>query len=73
MARDVEHTSVALWNVTRASVAEIRIPGAKPVPLRSYFDAQHFGTAARALVSIDAPGIYVTLNPVKPELLRLSP
>jgi hypothetical protein len=73
IARDVEHTLVALWNTTRALVSEIRIPGAKPVPLRGYFDAQHFGAAARAVVSIDAPGIYVTLNPVKPELLRLSP
>jgi hypothetical protein len=52
-------------------VIEIRALHCRPrnITIAGYFDAEHLAEAAREVVKLDAQGIYITLNPVKPALL----
>ena len=51
------------------SVAELRAPGAQGRTVSGYFDDHSRLAKAAAGLSERAPGVYVTLNPVRPELL----
>src|SRR5271157_5003836 len=51
------------------SVAELRVPNAHGHTLSGYFDDHSLLATAAADISGKAPGVYVTLNPVRVDLL----
>jgi hypothetical protein len=64
--------------LTPGAVAELRaLPRAGGLPVGGFFDPDHTADMARAAADLSATGpykgVYVTLNPVRPDLLARSP